>query len=136
MKVLIGAAILLVVFITGCSKNTSENKPMPDDVAARFLESECEGGDDEDPQPILKGTVVDSTTQDSMAGVCVRLETSGEVFVAIIGTDENGHYYFNHAPSGDYNLVFNKLGYVTKTTPISIVNTPQTVNAQLRPLTP
>ena len=134
MKVsIIGAAIFLAVLITGCSKNETENEQAFDEVPVLSGETTCEGGDDEDPQPMLRGTVVDSTTQDSITGVCVKLVTDQQVFVAIIGTDDNGHYYFNEVNDGDYNLVFYRSGYVTKTIPVSVSGTPQTVDAELRP---
>lgn len=131
-KSIIATAILFVVLLVGCSKNESDNNKVLEESQVRFEESECEGGDDEDPLPSLRGTVTDTATLDSLEGVCVKLLTTEDVFVAGIGTDSNGHYYFNQVDDGNYKLVFTKIGYITKIIPIVVSSSPQSVNAQLR----
>ncbi|MHB1279523.1 MAG: carboxypeptidase-like regulatory domain-containing protein [Bacteroidia bacterium] len=131
LKLVFSAAILFVALLVGCSKYESENKA-DEGSQVQFGESECTGGDDEDPLPSLRGTVTDTATLDSLMGVCVKLTTDADVFVAVIGTDSNGHYYFNQVANGSYKLVFTKTGYVTKTIPTSISSSPITLDAQLR----
>lgn len=124
-------AIVFVALVIGCSKYESENNKAQDESLVQFVDSECQGRDDEDPIPMLRGTVTDSTTLDSLEGVCVKLLTSLDVLVDETGTDAEGHYFFNDVANGSYKLVFSKTGYVTKTIPVSIVSTPLYVHAQL-----
>lgn len=132
-KLIFTAAIVFVAFIVGCSKYESENNQAPEESVIQSVDSECELRDDDDPIPILRGTVTDSTTLDSLAGACVKLYTSLDVFVDGMATNSEGFYYFNQLASGSYKLVFSKDGYITKTTPVSIVSTPLYVHAQLVP---
>lgn len=129
-KALIVSSVLFVAILFGCSKNGPETDRAQQESSIRS--GECPGGDDEDPLPTLRGTVVDSLSLDSLQGVCVTLETDEYVFVAVIGTDNNGHYYFNEVANGAYQLVFSKSGYIDKTVPVMINSTPLTINAQLR----
>lgn len=132
LKLVFSAAILFVALI-GCSKYESERLQTLEGTQLQFGESECPGGDDEDPLPSLRGTVTDTTTLDSLEGVCVKLKTSLDVLVAETGTDSDGHYYFNQVANGTYNLVFSKTGYLNKTIPVTVNSTPLFVHAQLVP---
>ncbi|HCS21246.1 MAG TPA: hypothetical protein DIW47_11915 [Bacteroidetes bacterium] len=132
LKLVFSAAILFVAFV-GCSKYESERPQSLEGTQVQFGESECPGGDDEDPLPSLRGTVTDTLSQDSLAGVCVKLTTEGNSLVAETGTDTNGHYYFNQVANGNYKLVFSKTGYITKSIPVTVSSSPLTVDVELRP---
>lgn len=137
-KVIFTSAILVAVLITGCSKNEAERPNAEgnatEESTLRF--TECEPEDEEDPLPMLQGTVTDTLSTDSLEGVCVKLMSPPNTLVAETGTDDNGHYFFNSVLTGSYKLVFSHAGYVTKTINVTVSGTPQNVHAQLQPLLP
>lgn len=131
-KIALVVASLVTVFVIGCSKYESGNDTATQDVyGTESVEYLCPEGDDEDPLPTLRGTVTDSVSQDSLQGACVNLFTSTDTFVASIGTDDNGHYYFNSVADGSYKLVFSKTNYITKTIPITVASNNLAVDAGL-----
>lgn len=137
MKTVIAIAILIgCVFCVGCSKTEQVVKQTANTEngsnGGMQLRSEgfCDEGDNEDPQPMLSGNVYDSLGG-AVYHACVELKTTGGTLVASIGTNSSGHYYFNTVSNASYNLVVSRSGYVTKTTPVTISGTPQTVNVIL-----
>ncbi len=142
-KFMIISALFVVVSIVGCAKEEAggEKKKqlvIEDYPQLKTSENVCEGGDDEDPQPMLMGGVIDSIGLTPVSGVCVELRTISDVFVDIIGTDNAGHYYFNEVDTGSYKLVFSREGYFSKVAYFDIIGVPEVVNVQLRklPVTP
>jgi hypothetical protein len=104
------ALLSVSTILTSCEKNDgliegnkSAHTPQPREASLR---STCEGGDDEDPAPLIYGNVLNP---DSLAieGVCVQLWL-GNSFIEGTGTDENGHYYFNTASNGIYSVRFER----------------------------
>ncbi|MCK5125804.1 MAG: von Willebrand factor type A domain-containing protein [candidate division Zixibacteria bacterium] len=80
---------------------------------------------------IIKGTVTDSKTGESLFGVSVVIEGTN------LGgkTDFDGNYLINNLPPGTYNLLFSSLGY-EKVRMTDVVVTPDSIterNIQLRP---
>jgi len=130
-KIALVATLLFVVFAVGCSKYESENDTTQEVSEIKSGESSCPGGDDEDPLPTLRGTVVDTVSLDSLQGACVNLLTTSNILVTSTGTDDYGHYYFNSVADGSYKLVFAKSGYISKTIPITVASNSLTVNAEL-----
>jgi TonB-linked SusC/RagA family outer membrane protein len=63
----------------------------------------------------IKGTVIDSTSNEAMPGVTVLLKYSNKGTV----TDVNGSYEFNSSP-GEYILIFSFIGYETKEVKIEL----------------
>lgn len=134
-SLLMGAIALFTLMTIGCSKtemqNAQHNNKSIGVLTTPPVSTICPWGDDEDPQPMLYGRVKDEATLVDLTGVCVNLETSSQEFIAVIGTDSLGHYYFNEVDSGSYNLIFSKVGYAAQTIPVTVVATPQEVNTQL-----
>jgi len=139
MKLFIVSSIIIsCLFFVSCSKTEQvvqqvaevETEIIPSQ--AFLTESYCDEGEDEDPQPMLSGNVYDTAGM-AIYHACVEIQTTLGVRVAIIGTDINGHYYFNSVSNGSYLLVASASGYITKTTPITVSGTPQSVNVTLNP---
>ncbi|MFK7932275.1 MAG: carboxypeptidase-like regulatory domain-containing protein, partial [Saprospiraceae bacterium] len=61
----------------------------------------------QDYTQVVRGRVVDATTQAGLIGATVQL---GETELATT-TDDGGHYRFENVPVGRYQLVINYLGY-------------------------
>jgi hypothetical protein len=94
---------------------------------------DCAEGDDEDPEPLLCGAIRDNTAfHNPIYHACVELRKTDGVLVATIGTNINGHYYFNRIQSGTYNLVVSANGYLTQVIPITISGPPQTIDVNLK----
>ena len=134
------AIVLFVLIIStafaSCSKKEhigiSQNTTVQDEVPQFQLKSEtyCDEGENEDPQPLLSGNVNDSLGN-AIYHACVEIRTTGGLLVAVIGTNINGHYFFNSVSSGGYVLVVSASGYTTKSTPFSISGSPITLNVVL-----
>jgi protocatechuate 3,4-dioxygenase beta subunit len=83
-------------------KTAPQVKPQP--AVITLTESACEGGDDEDPAPLIYGSVY-NTDSVLLEGVCVELWV-GNTFLSGTGTDDHGHYYFNTVSNGTYSVRF------------------------------
>lgn len=115
------------IVFTSCTKTEQVVTQTTDNITATGsfdLESYCDEGEDEDPQPALSGNVTDSIGG-AFYHACVELRTTGGVLVAIIGTDISGHYFFNSVSSGSYNLIVSYPGYMPKTVPLTLTGTPR-----------
>jgi hypothetical protein len=92
----------------------------------------CETGDDEDPQPMLTGTITDnSVAKNPISNACVEVRTTGGVFVGIIGSNNVGHYYFNSLANGTYYVTANATGHTAQTATVNVSGTPQSVDIAL-----
>lgn len=119
-----------IILLTGSLSNVADTKSKVDTVPLAATETYCDEGDNEDPQPMLSGAVTDSVGG-ALYHACVEIRTTGGTLVAIVGTNSVGHYFFNSVSNGGYNLKVSYPGYSTKTTPITITGTPQTVDVSL-----
>lgn len=119
--------------VTASSCSEKEETPVPVKTNPSLLSEEegCDAGEDEDPLPMLAGTVK-NTSNNPIARACVEVKTPGGLQIAITGTDSLGHYYFNSVINGNYNLIVTKLGYLPDTTAITVAGTAQTVNVTLQ----
>jgi hypothetical protein len=95
-----------------------------------LVENPCNEGDDEDLEPLLSGRV-SNIFNVPIYHACIEIKTLGGSSVAIIGSDINGHYYFNSVASGTYNMFFSAPGYTTQVIPVTVSGTPQPVDAVL-----
>ena len=130
MKLLIITIASAIGLFTVGNKLTDEKKDKVQEV--EVVHSYCEEGDDEDPQPILSGRITDNTVaQNPIHHACVELRTTGGAFYGIIGSDANGHYYFNTVPNGNYNMMVTAAGHTTQIVGVTVSGTPQSVNVQL-----
>lgn len=98
---------------------TSPNKKDVTNTSVNYSESSCDGGDDEDPEPMIYGHVSNGSKR--LAGACVALMSGSDV-VATSGTDLSGHYYFNAATNGTYDIRVIAPGYTVKYTQVIITN--------------
>lgn len=137
MRVFIMTALLSSFLVTesttdkvkiGSNDSTSEKASAG---RVEVIPDYCDEGEDEDPQPMITGMVYDNSTSNPIYHACVELRTTGGSFVGMIGTDVNGHYYFNSVPNGYYNLTVARAGYTTQIVPITVSGSPQTVNVPL-----
>jgi hypothetical protein len=131
----IGAAI------TSCQKDAGElsstDKVTPQGNATvsqpqhtAELETFCEGGEDEEPEPMIYGAVFNTDSQ-AVAGACVAL-TVGNTVIANTGTDSHGHYFFNSASNGTYTVRITATGYVSQNLNAHVVSqVPDEVNFTL-----
>lgn len=128
---LIFATSLSSLFVTGSdhlegTKNSNMTQFSP------IIEIPCNEGEDEEPVPMLSGRIADNTMfNNPLYHACVELKTTGGTLVSIIGTNFNGHYYFNSVSNGSYNLVVSASGFTTQTIPITVSGSPQIVNATM-----
>ncbi|SDR70370.1 CarboxypepD_reg-like domain-containing protein [Formosa sp. Hel1_31_208] len=75
-------------------------------------------------ETIIKGSVLDGTTGESIPDVTITIEETGQT----VKTDANGEFQFKTiVPLGEQVLKIEKVGYVTKRYPI-VVNEGQTVD--------
>lgn len=96
------------------------------------LDVECDGGDDEEPQPMLYGIVSDASSHAVIAHACISVYTNpGGSLVNATGTDANGHYYVNTLSNGTYDLVVSAGGYTTQTIPFTISGSPRNIDVGL-----
>lgn len=79
-------------------------------------------------QTLLKGTVKDSATQETLVGVFVTIDSSSNA-----QTDINGHYRVKLKP-GKHTVTFTYLTYATKTIQLTAANDTIIRNIFLRPL--
>ena len=130
MKLLIITIASAIGLFTVGNKLTEEKKDQVQEI--KVAHSYCDEGEDEDPQPILSGRISDNTVaQNPIHHACVELRTTGGTFYGIIGSDANGHYYFNSVPNGTYNMTVTASGYTTQIVGVTVSGTPQSVNVQL-----
>lgn len=122
--------IVPIILLTGSLNNVADTKSKIDAAPLAATETYCDEGDNEDSQPMLSGAVTDSVGG-ALYHACVEIRTTGGTFVAIIGTDSVGHYFFNSVSNGNYNLLVSYPGYTTKTTPFTVSGTPQTIDVSL-----
>lgn len=128
--ILFSLASALGLVTLGFTHREPETKK--DVPVVQSVHTECEEGDDEYPQPKLKGRVTDNTPSETpIYHACVEVRTSGGTFVGIIGTDANGHYYFNTLAPGTYNLTVSASGFTTQVVPLTIGSSPLIVNVHL-----
>lgn len=122
--------------ITSCNKHeqSEETKSARQEINPNVitLDDECDGGDDEDPQPMLYGIVSDASSHALIAHACVAVYTNpGGSLVNSTGTDANGHYYVNTLSNGTYDLVVSAGGYATQTIPFTISGSPRNIDVGL-----
>jgi hypothetical protein len=93
----------------------------------------CTEGDDEDPEPMMCGSIRDNTSfHNPIYHACVELKTTSGVLVATIGSNINGHYYFNKVAAGSYYLVVSASGYATQVIQVTVDGTAQTLNVIMK----
>lgn len=136
MKLFIFAALLGGITLASCTKTEQEinlNDTQRTDVSGNVpaIATFCDEGDNEDPQPMLRGNVTTGAPATPVYHACVELRTSTGTFVAIIGTDSAGHYYFNTVSNGNYYILVNASGFAPSITPVTVSGTPQNVNVVL-----
>jgi len=118
-----------ILFLESCT----EREEQPGSTQENLFRSDldvCEGGDDEEPFPMLSGFVKDSAGA-PIVSACVEVETDQGEFVDIIGTDSNGYYFFNYLANDDYVIEARRYGYEDKQEFIQITGSPETVNFYL-----
>jgi hypothetical protein len=77
----------------------------------------------------VSGTIVDATSASPVPGATVNISGVGSEV-----TDSNGQYSFLSVPPGNYTLQVTKLGYVSNSRPITVVQgSPLIVNIALSP---
>ena len=119
----------LTAIFTSCKKEVHEETNVAQSSSALVT---CEGGDDEDPRPMLYGTVKDKYLE-TVAGACVKLY-KGSTLVASTGTNSVGHYYINSVDTGSYDMYFSATGSVSVMIPVTVdsADHQQQVNATLQ----
>lgn len=119
----------LTAIFTSCKKEASEESKVAVSSSALIT---CEGGDDEDPRPMLYGTVKDKYLE-TVAGACVKLY-KGSTLVANTGTNSVGHYYINTVDTGSYSMYFSADGSASVMIPVTVDSANQQiqVNATLQ----
>ena len=80
-------------------------------------------------QVTLRGVVIDSTTGEGLVGANVHLKGTA----LGCASDHDGHFIIMRVPKGNYTLVASYIGYATKTVPINVSTTDQTVNFSISP---
>lgn len=125
------------LFASSCNKHEqgeeANQKGRPESKPGVItLTDECDGGDDEDPIPILFGVVSDASSHTPIAHACISVYTNpGGSLVNATGTDANGHYYVNTLSNGTYNLIVSAGGYTTQTIPFTISGSPRNIDVGL-----
>src|SRR5580692_12284308 len=66
---------------------------------------------DGNPEPLIKGQVLDAVTKKPVSGVIVSAVVSGVPSYKEVITDVDGYYYFKQLPACHVNLRFEKKGY-------------------------
>ena len=133
MKLAILIASSVSFFFTGYDTQKTKSKPAEEPVANHYVADDpCQEGDDEDPQPILSGAIRDNTVfSNPIYHACVEVRTTGYVLVSTIGSDINGHYYFNSLANGSYYLVVSASGFTTQSIPFTVSGSSQTLNVTM-----
>ena len=66
---------------------------------------------DGNPEPLIKGQVLDAITKKPVSGVVVSAMVPGDQTYKEAVTDVDGYYFFKQLPSCHVNLRFEKKGY-------------------------
>jgi hypothetical protein len=136
MKILLIIATTVSTVLMADYRSQEQNSKTPlklEECILRMPGIDCTEGDDEDPEPMMCGVITDNTNfHNPIYHSCVELKTTSGVLVATIGSDINGHYFFNRVSAGSYNLVVSAAGYATKVVQVTLDGTPQTIDVVLK----